>query len=185
MNRKTITASLVIRDAIDEDVEVCLAMDHAYTTEHVWQMEMNDDNERVSMTFRTVRLPRPMRVVYPRNPNLLRAAWQRRDCFMVALIDEQVRGYLNMRVDVAHGNARVMDLAVEPDWRRQGIGGALLKAARLWAREQNLSRLIVETQTKNYPGICFCQKYGLAFCGFNDQYYPNQDIALFFGQRVR
>ena len=50
---------------------------------------------------------------------------------------------------------------------------------------QNLRRLIVETQTKNYPAIQFLLKRGLVFCGYNDLFYPNQDIAIFFGQNLR
>ena len=42
-----------------------------------------------------------------------------------------------------------------------------------------------ETQTKNYPAICFYRKHRFVFCGFNDRYYTNQDIALFFAQSLR
>ena len=185
MNTTIETVPFVIRDAVEADLVACQSIDHAYTTEHVWQMEMQEDGERITATFRTVRLPRPMRVVHPYNPQILQTVWQRRDCFLVATLDEQVQGYLNMRVDVTHANGWVTDFAVASAWRRRGIGSALLKAAHIWAGEQRLARITVETQTKNYPGICFCQKRGLTFCGFNDKYYPNQDIALFFGQRVR
>jgi hypothetical protein len=39
-------------------------------------------------------------------------------------------------------------------------------------------------QTKNYPAIQFARAQGFVFCGFNDHYYMNQDIALFFGRGV-
>jgi len=74
---------------------------------------------------------------------------------------------------------------VNSSHRLRGIGSALLNAARRWAIDRNLRRLIVETQTKNYPSIRFLQKRGLTFCGCNDLYYPNQDIAIFFGQTLR
>jgi ribosomal protein S18 acetylase RimI-like enzyme len=44
---------------------------------------------------------------------------------------------------------------------------------------------MLETQTKNHPAICFYRKHGFVFCGFNDRYYTNQDIALFFAQNLR
>ena len=37
---------------------------------------------------------------------------------------------------------------------------------------------------KNYPAIRFCQSRGLAFCGYSDRYWPNYDIALFFGESL-
>ena len=61
----------------------------------------------------------------------------------------------------------------------------LLRHARQWAREQGLDMVMAEATTKNYPALCFYQKLGFQFCGFNDHYYPNQDIALFFVQMLR
>ncbi|MBN1286725.1 MAG: GNAT family N-acetyltransferase [Anaerolineae bacterium] len=171
----------IVRDAIETDLAACLVIDRAYLTEHVWQMEMQTDDERVAVIFRAVRLPRPMRVVSTPDIDLLHSL----DCLLVAAEGETMLGYLGMRADAARAHGWVVDLVVTPARRRQGIGGALLKAAFVWSREHGLGHITVETQTKNFPGICFCQKYGLAFCGFNDKYYPNQDIALFFDQRVR
>jgi ribosomal protein S18 acetylase RimI-like enzyme len=51
-----------------------------------------------------------------------------------------------------------------------------------WARERNLSRLMLDLQTKNYPAISFVQKHGFQFCGYNERYYSNGDIALFFSR---
>lgn len=177
------SAPLIVRDGLSDDWEACLHIDPAYSTEHVWQMERDAEPGRVGVTFRTVRLPRPMRVVAARDADAIRQAWAQRDCFLVALVGGQVRGYLTMQVDMDHYNGWVRDFTVDAAWRRRGIGGALLKAARQWAREHRLSHVTIETQTKNYPAIRFCEKYGLAFSGFNDNYYPNQDIALFFAQR--
>jgi len=61
----------------------------------------------------------------------------------------------------------------------------LVRHARQWAWEQKLQTILVEATTKNYPALCFYQKLGFQFCGFNDHYYINQDIALFFVQRLR
>ena len=44
---------------------------------------------------------------------------------------------------------------------------------------------MLDTPTKDYPAICFYQKHGFAFCGFNDQLYPNHDIALLFALSLR
>jgi ribosomal protein S18 acetylase RimI-like enzyme len=80
---------------------------------------------------------------------------------------------------------RVVNVAVDRGYRRRGIGRALMRHARQWAREQGLRLLQVEATTKNYPALCFYQKLGFQFCGFNDHYYLNQDIALFFVQLLR
>jgi ribosomal protein S18 acetylase RimI-like enzyme len=42
--------------------------------------------------------------------------------------------------------------------------------------------MTLEIQTKNHPAISFAQKHGFQFCGYNERYYPNGDIALFFSR---
>jgi ribosomal protein S18 acetylase RimI-like enzyme len=174
-----------IREAAEDDLPACAQLDLSYETDYVWQMDVRDEAGAIAIGLRTVRLPRLMRVVYPREQETLALALQRRDCFLVTETSGVVRGYIRMRLDSGSGNAWVTDIAVGRFWRRQGIGSALLNEAYHRAQEQHMRWLTVETQTKNYPGICFCQKHGLSFCGFNDRYYPNHDIALFFGQNVR
>jgi ribosomal protein S18 acetylase RimI-like enzyme len=174
-----------IRDATEDDASLCLQLDLSYETDYVWQMDMRDDSGALVVSFRTVRLPRPMRVLYPRDAAMLALAFEKRDCFLVVETAGVVRGYLTMHIDAASGNAWVTDLAVGRAWRRRQLASALLQEAYLRARELKAARFIVETQTKNFPAILFCQKHGLTFCGFNDHYYPNHDIALFFGQAVR
>ncbi len=163
----------------------CMQLDLSYETEYVWQMDVHDEAGAIAIEFRTVRLPRLMRVVYPRDPDSLSLARQRRSCFLVAETSGVVRGYLVMRFDTGAENAWVTDVAVGRMWRRQKIGSMLLSEAYSRAQVRRMQSLTVETQTKNYPGICYCQKHGLTFCGYNDRYYPNHDIALFFGQNVR
>jgi ribosomal protein S18 acetylase RimI-like enzyme len=75
-------------------------------------------------------------------------------------------------------------LVIDGAYRRQGFGSRLIKAARRWALEQNLLQLMLEIQTKNHPAISFAQKHGFQFCGYNERYYPNGDIALFFSLSV-
>jgi GNAT superfamily N-acetyltransferase len=81
--------------------------------------------------------------------------------------------------------AWVTDLVVTPERRRQGAASALLTALEAWALGRGLRRLILEMQSKNQPCIRLAQKFGYEFCGYNDQYYPTQDVALFFGRALK
>jgi len=175
---------MIVRPAELTDLNACLAIDHSYVTDQVWQMEEREGNGKVTVIFRSIRLPRPVRVKYPKGCDNLLESWRRGECFLVAEEDVEVRGYLDMSVQSWHLTGWVDNLAVAKDCRRQGIGTALLRKAAEWARQRGLSRLMLEIQTKNHPAICFCQKNGFAFCGFNDRYYTNQDIALFFARSI-
>lgn len=174
-----------VRPARPEDLEACSALDHSCTTDRVWQMEARTVNGALSVTFRVARLPRQMRVNYPRQGEDLLAGWRRRDGFLTAEQDGRVCGYVALTTQAEHSIAWVGDLVVGRPWRRRGTGTALLRAAAQWAGEHKLRRLVVEVGTKNYPAIRLCQSRGLTFCGYNDHYWPSQDIALFFGESLR
>ena len=96
-------------------------------------------------------------------------------------MQSSIVGLLTYRFD---GEAMEI-LTLNATIKGEGIGTALIRHARQWAREQGLQMLLAEATTKNYPALCFYQKLGFQFCGFNDHYYTNQDIALFFVQALR
>jgi ribosomal protein S18 acetylase RimI-like enzyme len=176
---------MIVRPATLADLNACLSLDHASVTDHVWQMKAHESETRVGVTFDVVRLPRRMQTEYPRNLEQLVEDWQRGEGFLAADVDGEVRGYVDMLVEPWQQMGRIVNLAVEREHRRHRIGTTLLRHTRQWAREQGLKTILAETTTKNYPAICFYQKLGFRFCGFNDHYYINQDIALFFVLALR
>ncbi len=173
-----------VRPAWPRDLEACGVLDHSYTTDRVWQMETREENGVQTITFRVAQLPREIRVDYPRQGEDLLVGWRRCDGFLVA-VEGGVRGYVAFTAQTEHGIAWVGDLIVDRPQRRRGIGTALLRAAAQWGHDHDLARLVIEVQTKNYPAIRFCRSRGLVFCGYNDHYWPCQDIALFFGGSLR
>jgi RimJ/RimL family protein N-acetyltransferase len=58
-------------------------------------------------------------------------------------------------------------------------------AVQAWALQRGARRIVLEMQSKNHPYIRLAQKFGYEFCGYNDQYYPTQDVALFFGRALK
>ncbi len=174
-----------IRLATLADLNASLTLDHDWVTDHVWQMKFRESDSDVQVTFQAVRLPRRMRVQYPRNVEQLVEDWERDEGFWVAEVDGEVRAYVDLIVHPWQRMGWVVNMAVDRDYRRRGIGTALIRRARQWAWEQGLQSLVVEATTKNYPALCLYQKLGFQFCGFSDHYYVNRDIALFFVQSRR
>jgi ribosomal protein S18 acetylase RimI-like enzyme len=176
---------MIVRPATLADLNACLLVEHSSVTDHVWQMQVHEREAQIGVTFRAVRLPRRMRVEYPRDLEQLVEDWEREEAFLVAEADNEVRGYIDLLAVPWQQMGWVANLAVEPAYRRRGIATALLRHARQWARQEGLKLIQVEATTKNYPAIRFYQKLGCQFCGFNDHYYSNQDIAVFFVQGLR
>jgi GNAT superfamily N-acetyltransferase len=179
--------SLLIRDGLETDLTACLDLDHDYETEYVWQMNVHDDVGTLTASFKTERLPRIMEVKYPASESRLRACLPESQCFVVATERDSkaVIAYLTMFNLASRRIALLQDLVVARPYRGHRIGSRLLKVARNWAQERQLKQITIETQTKNHPGIQFCQQAGFTFCGYNDRYFENQDIAIFFSQALR
>lgn len=177
--------SFEIRPVTASDLPRLIAMDHSCLSDYVWQLELRRDPGQITSTFREVRLPRTVQVTYPRNPFSLADEWNRRDVVLVATSEDVPVGYVAASEKHTAAIAWVTDLVVAPDKRRQGAASALLTATQGWALERGARRLILEMQSKNQPCIRLAQKFGYEFCGYNDQYYPTQDVALFFGRALK
>ena len=169
-----------VRQAISSDIVSLTTIDPSYSTEYVWQMGFRSGAEEFEITFREVRLPRPMRVTYPRNPSLLVDQWTSFSALFIAQSDSEALGYLCMVSGPAPGSQWITDLVVSLARRRQGIGSRLVQAARGWSLERGCQRLYLEMQSKNHPASALARRLGFSFAGYSDRYYPDQDIALFY-----
>jgi len=178
-------AEIEVRPAIASDLHALVEIDHSYHTDHVWQMEIESEEGQTQVTFREIRLPRSMRVDYPRDVQRLPDEWKKNAALFVAEEDEGVVGYIRLALNVVPETAWVTDLAVMRRLRRRGVGTALVMGAQVWAAQQAFQSLLLEFQSKNYPAVRLASKLGFEFCGYSDHYYPNQDIALFFTKRLQ
>jgi ribosomal protein S18 acetylase RimI-like enzyme len=171
-----------IRPALAGDIPSLVALDHYSTTDHVWQMEFNQDRDQGQLTvgFREMRLPRSVRVEYPRSASGLTSGWARLSGMLVASLVEHPIGYAGLMLDLMPGAAWITDLVVDRELRRKGIGSGLVLASGEWAASMGCNGLIMEMQPKNYPAIRLASKLGFEFCGYNEHYYTNRDIGIFF-----
>jgi len=174
-----------IRPAIATDINTIINFEHSYSSDYVWQMDFRQEDKEIIINFREVRLPRTAQVSYPKNYKNLADTWTQYDGFLVAEISKDVIGYISLNQDKMLGTTWVSDLAVRKSHRRQGIGSTLVIVSQNWAKQNNSRRLIIEMQPKNYPAIQLARKLGFELCGYNDHYFTNHDIALFFSKWLR
>ncbi len=178
-------SEIKLRPTIASDLPRLMAFDHSVVSEAVWQLELRRDAGQVTAVFREVRLPRSITVAYPHNPFALADEWVRRSMMYSAFLGSEPVGYLSL---LERGSASVVwvtDLVVDVAHRRKGVGSALLMAAQNWAASRAHRRVILEMQSKNLPAIRLAQKFGWEFCGYNDHYFVNQDVTLFFAKVLK
>jgi GNAT superfamily N-acetyltransferase len=175
---------LNIRSAISTDIAKIISLDHNYITDHVWQLTLDLTDIQTQVTFREVKLPREVGVNYPRDSRRLLDDWTKKDLLLLAEDGEFIRGYITVGLGLAPASAWVEDLVVDRDYRREGIGTALIYAVQDWCGRKNLHRLTMEMQPKNHPAIRFASKLGFEFSGYNDQFYRKQEIAIFFSTYI-
>lgn len=175
---------VIIRPVALADLKYLTEIDHSYHTDYVWQMDLDSRQSEVNVSFREVRLPRSMRVEYPRDVSYLVEGWQEREGLFVAEYDGESIGYINLTAGNNSNLINILDLVVVRRLRRQGVGIALIQAAQTWAIQENATYMMLGMQSKNHPAICLVNKLGFEFCGYNDHYFANQDIAIFFTKRL-
>jgi ribosomal protein S18 acetylase RimI-like enzyme len=178
-------SEIQLRPTVATDLPKLMAIDHTTASESVWQLELKRHTGQVAATFREVRLPRSIQVEYPHNKFSLADDWVRKSMMYTAIMDADAVGYISL---VERGTASavwITDLVVDSKQRRRGVASALLASAQAWAETRLHRRLILEVQSKNLPAIRLAQKFGYEFCGYNDHYYLNQDVALFFAKILK
>jgi ribosomal protein S18 acetylase RimI-like enzyme len=173
-----------VRPVQGSDVAEMTKIDPDFVSDYVWQLEVQREERDVSISFRQVHLPRSVHVEYPRPRGSIAEDWKDRSGMLVATMNGEIVGYIYLVLGIAPRTTWVRDLVVQRKLRRQGIGSTLIVAAQQWARQHHTSRIVMEMQPKNYAAINMAQKLGFELCGFNDGYYINNDIALFFGRPV-
>jgi len=174
-----------IRPAALSDLPLIIHMERSYHTSYVWQMDRLLEEGQVTINFREIRLPRSIRVENPRSPDSTLQSGDQKNGILVAVLDQEVVGYIGLKEVTVSSYVWVTDLVVIEKLRRKGIASALLLAAQEWGAQRNLKRIILEMHSKNIPAIRMAKKMGYDFCGYNDHYYPNQEIALFFAGYMR
>lgn len=169
-----------IRQAVSGDIPAIMNIDHGYSTDHVWQMIFDQNTRDIDIRFQEQKLPRPMRVTYPRDPSRLADEWTSKAALLVAIHSDSPVGYLCLVPGPAEDSVWISDMAVDLRFRRQGIAYQLVEAAKEWADERDHHALFIEMQSKNFPAICLTRKTDFSFAGFSDGYYPDHEIVLFF-----
>jgi len=104
--------------------------------------------------------------------------------------DGRLTAFLDAEVEPWRGVLKVWNLLVDVEYRRRGIGAALMHKAEDFAMENHCRAISVEAQATNWPALSFYTKMGFHICGVDDHFYTNRDlerkeVALFLYRELR
>lgn len=96
-------------------------------------------------------------------------------CFLVAVEEGRVLGYAGMHC--SWGECYVDNVAVFPEFRRQGVGAALVRALEAEARKRGGEFLSLEVRPSNWKAVKLYTKLGFAEAGRRKGFYdgPRED----------
>ena len=91
--------------------------------------------------------------------------------FFVAEVDEEVAGYIGMYIVCE--NCYVTNVAVFPQYRRQGVARALIKMAMLTADAMETDFISLEVRPSNEAALSLYRSFGFEQNGLRKNYYKN------------
>ena len=98
--------------------------------------------------------------------------------WIVAMDDDKLVGYVGSQSVM--GWADMMNLAVAPDYRKQGVGQALVLELIEQLKAAKVSCLTLEVRASNAPAIALYTKMGFLEVGRRPNYYrnPKEDALI-------
>lgn len=98
--------------------------------------------------------------------------------WLIAEVDGAVAGYVGSQTVL--DSADMMNLAVSPSFRRQGIGERLVNCLTEALKEKGVKTLLLEVRISNKPAKELYQKLGFEMVGKRPRYYekPREDALI-------
>lgn len=98
--------------------------------------------------------------------------------YLVAESEKGVTGYCG--IWTAFETADLCNIAVAPEYRRQGIADRLLQESVKRAGKKGVERLMLEVRESNLGALCLYRKNGFQKIGIRKGYYssPTEDAVL-------
>lgn len=91
--------------------------------------------------------------------------------WLVALEGDQVAGYVGSQTVL--GETDMMNVAVHPDFRRQGVAESLILSLMEALKAQDSHSLTLEVRSSNVPARGLYEKLGFSQIGLRKNYYRN------------
>jgi ribosomal-protein-alanine N-acetyltransferase len=104
-----------------------------------------------------------------------------RDLFVIAKRARRIAAYMSTCADSTQ--AELISIAVDPKWRKLGLGSALMRHTLAALKTRKVRRVILMVRTANTEAVRFYRRFGFTRVGRVPGYY--EDGAAAYSMRKR
>lgn len=104
-------------------------------------------------------------------------SWMEGVTYFVARKNGHLVGILGC--ELRHASCRIVDLAVDPDHRRQGVASALVAAAIEWTKKSNAVSIWIDALARFAPATALFKHLDFAHVGVLHKHEWGEDVNLF------
>lgn len=147
-----------------KDREAVERIDTSFETTTVFELVTRE--RRIELIERTLEAPRIKRYEIDE----VFADWASWEVGWVA--DEGgVRGFATVEHEAWNQRLNLWFLYIAPEWRRRGVGRALIERVEDHGRRVGASHVWLETSSANVPAVRAYERLGFSLCGADRTYY--------------
>jgi len=93
----------------------------------------------------------------------------------VAIVGDEIAGFISGRRVAVEGE--ILNLAVKPEYRRHGLGQALVNVVLDRFHQDGVMQVFLEVRESNHAAISFYERLGFRAVGRRDKYYGDPPEA--------
>lgn len=152
-----------------------------YVSDRYLRLIKTGEKFEVGFKLRVEELEQPFRshglsIIREKDKELIKSRMDGRALQVVVEEDGRLIGLLDVEIESWRRVAKIWNLLVDEEYRRQGIGTELMRRAEGFATENDCRAIVVETQTTNWPALNFYLKMGFQICVVDHHFYTNRDL---------
>ena len=110
------------------------------------------------------------------NKNMLQSEYDGGSVFFGIKRDDKVVAYICARLII--DEADINNVAVLPDFRKQGMAQKLIQALVDFCKQKGIKRFTLEVNANNIPAKNLYGKMGFVSCGVRKGYYHGEDAEI-------